>query len=418
MKKYDVIIIGGGASGLFAGSLLCEAGLSVMISEPNRQFGRKLRITGKGRCNLTNNCSAQEVMKNTVRNPKFLYSALSKFPPSEIMSWFEERGVPLKTERGRRVFPVSDNANDIADVMANICIKNGAKVLHSKASGLICDGGEVRGVKFGDTEACAGAVILAAGGMSYPKTGSDGSGYKIAESVGHSVTRPEPSLVPIIVDGDFCATVAGLTLKNVTLKLIDTSKPKKPVYSELGELTFFSFGIGGPLGISASCVIDSYKLKCKGYELVIDLKPGLSAEQLDRRILRDIQAAPSENIESLMRGLLPKEFAESFIERFGLDGSSPAGNITKESRAMIVEKLKAFTLVPVGLRPFDEAIITRGGIKVGEITPSTMESKLVKNLYFTGEIIDCDCFTGGYNLTEAFATAFCAAEDIINKKGC
>lgn len=414
--RYDAVIAGGGASGLFCASVLSEAGLSAAVVEPNRFLGRKLRITGKGRCNLTNNCAPAEVMKNVIRNPKFLYSALSKCPPERIMEWFEGHGVPLKTERGRRVFPMSDRADDVADAMARVCEKNGVEIIRAKVDGVIVSDGTARGLVCGNKTVETESVILACGGMSYPRTGSDGSGYRIAERLGHSIVPPRQSLVPVTVEEDFCRKMSGLTLKNVTLSLYDASKPSKPIYREFGELTFFDFGIGGPLGISSSCFMDAEKLACKGYKLVIDFKPALDREQLDARLLRDIKSSAGETVEKLLLGLLPKDAAGVVAERINLDISSFAGNMTREQRLDIINMLKGFELTPTGFRPFDEAIVTSGGVSVKEIYPSSMESRLVKDLYFTGEIIDVDGFTGGYNLTIAFSTAFCAADDIIKKK--
>ncbi len=414
MSEYGAIIVGGGAAGLFAAANIRSGG-RILVIEPNRVLGRKLRITGKGRCNLTNNCSAEEVLKNVLRNPKFLYSAVTKFPPESIMDWFESRGVPLKTERGRRVFPQSDKSEDVAEALIRECKRNGVAFLKAKVDGLTVRDGAVSGVKCGDKEYFSEVVLLAAGGMSYPRTGSDGSGYALAESVGHTVTDLQPSLVPIEICESFCAELSGLTLKNVSLALYDISKPNKPLYSELGELTFMPFGIGGPLGISASCYMSEDKLACKGYKLVVDLKPGLTPEQLDARLLRDIKAAPQSGFDELLSGLLPTAMIKTFSDRLDFGKPASIGNLTREQRLMTASLLKRFELTPKALRGFDEAIVTRGGVSVKEISPTTMESKLVKGLYFAGEIIDCDAFTGGYNLTAAFSTAYAAASDISNK---
>lgn len=413
MKRFDVIIVGGGASGLFAAAELLGAAKSVLIFEPNRFLGRKLRITGKGRCNVTNNCTAEEIMKNVPRNPKFLYSALSKFPPDKIISWFEDAGVPLKTERGRRVFPVSDSANDVADALVRKCA--GADIVHEKVTEILTEGGAAVGVCAKSGRYYADNVILATGGRSYPRTGSDGSGYGLAQRLGHTVVKQQPSLVPIETLERYLE-LDGLTLKNVTLSLYDAEKPKKPVYTELGEMNFASYGISGPLALTASCLMSDEKIACKGYKLVVDFKPALNAEQLEARLLRDILSSPDGTVETLLSGLLPKSAVQVFAERLCLDKSASAGQITRETRHAIISLLKHFELTPTALRSFDEAIITRGGISVKEIDPATMESKLVKNLYFTGEIIDCDGFTGGYNLTIAFSTAYCAAHNIIMTK--
>ncbi len=406
-NKPDVIIIGGGASGLFSAAELCSAGLSVMIFEPNRFLGRKLRITGKGRCNLTNDCQPEEVMKNLPRNPKFMYSALEKFPPERIMKWFEDAGVPLKTERGRRVFPVSDKAADVSEALCRKC-KN-AEIIREKVTEIVVHDGKVTGVKTSSGEYFSDHVILAAGGKSYPLTGSDGSGFKLAERLGHTVTDLRPSLVPIETEEKF-PEADGFTLKNVTLSLYGDKNPRKPLMQELGELQMTSFGISGPLALTASCMMDS----CKGYKLYIDFKPGLTPDLLDRRILREISEKPEGDYEYLLTKLLPREIIKPFKSRIDGDLHLSLGNMPKALREKTVANLKRFELTPTGLRGFDEAIITRGGVSVREINPSTMESKLVKGLYFTGEIIDCDGFTGGYNLTIAFSTAFSAAQDIKN----
>lgn len=416
MMRYDAAVIGGGASGLFAASVLCEAGLRVLIAEPNRFLGRKLRITGKGRCNLTNNCTPEDVMKNVLRNPKFLYSALNGFPPEKIMEWFEAHGVPLKTERGRRVFPVSDRAADVAESMEKVCKSHGCRILHSEVTDIIVEDGIARGISSREGDFYSDCVICACGGKSYPKTGSDGRGYLLAQKLGHCIIRPEPSLVPVILEDDICGSLDGLALRNVTLSLYDSDKPKKPLFSELGELTFQSDGICGPLGISASCYMTEDKLSCKAYRLYIDLKPGLDRQKLDQRLLRDISAEPSQSIKKLADGLLPASMADAVIMRSGLDKSASAGSLRREERLLLIELLKRFELTPYALGTFDEAIITRGGVNVSEISSSTMESKLVKGLYFTGEIIDVDALTGGYNLTVAFSTAYSAAADIIRKK--
>lgn len=413
VRKYDVIVVGGGASGLFAAAHLCRACKSVLICEPNRFLGRKLRITGKGRCNVTNNCTAEEVMKNVPRNAKFLYSALAKLPPQKIMDWFESEGVPLKTERGRRVFPQSDSAADIADALAGACQK--AEILREKVSGLVIEDGFVRGLRCKDKVLYSQNVIIATGGMSYPRTGSDGSGYCLAEEAGHTVTAVQPSLVPIELAESFCARLEGLTLKNVTLSLWEVGK-KKPLFTELGELTFESYGISGPLGLSASCLMKDDKIVCKAYKLYIDFKPALDTERLDARLMRDMKAAPQGSVGELLAGLLPRAVADVFADILRLDKTASTGNLPREKRIELVTLLKRFELNPTALRGFDEAIITRGGVSVKELNPSTMESKYVNGLYFTGEVIDCDAYTGGYNLTIAFSTAFCAADDIINKE--
>lgn len=351
-------------------------------------------------------------MKNVPRNAKFLYSALAKLPPQGIMDWFEAEGVLLKTERGRRVFPQSDSATDIADALARACQR--AEILRERVTGLVIEDGFARGVRCKDKVLYSENVIIATGGMSYPRTGSDGSGYDLAEEAGHTVTEIQPSLVPIELAEDFCARLEGLTLKNVTLSLYEVGK-KKPIFTELGELTFESYGISGPLSLSASCLMKDEKIARKAYKLYIDFKPALDFERLDARLLRDIKASPQGSLEELLVGLLPRAVADVFADILNLDKTASIGNLTREKRLETVTLLKRFELTPTALRGFDEAIITRGGVSVKELNPATMESRRVKGLYFTGEVIDCDAFTGGYNLTIAFSTAFCAADDILSK---
>lgn len=409
--RADTVIIGGGAAGLFAACELSRCHKDVIVLEPNQKLGRKLRITGKGRCNVTNNCDIDTVLKNIPRNPRFLYSALNRLSPSDVMDWFESRGVPLKTERGNRVFPVSDKADDIADALVKECKRYHVKLVKDKAVELIMDDGVLVGVKGQNDEYFAQNVIIATGGMSYPKTGSTGDGYHLAESVGHTVTEIRPSLVPIVTEERFVCELTGLTLKNVTLSLLD-SKKKSPIFTELGELSFMPYGVAGPLSLSASCLIKTDALAERRYTLSIDLKPGLTAEQLDARILRDFSSDPSVRYMDSLGKLLPKAIIDVVVDRSQVPPLKPVNQITREERAQLVHLLKSFTLTPSELRTIDEAIITSGGISIKEINPATMESKLVDGLYFAGEIIDCDGFTGGFNLQIAFSTAYCAARAI------
>ncbi len=409
--RADTVIIGGGAAGLFAACELSRCHKDVIVLEPNQKLGRKLRITGKGRCNVTNNCDIDSVLKNIPRNPRFLYSALNKLSPSDVIDWFESRGVPLKTERGNRVFPVSDKADDIADALVKECKKYHVKFIKDKAVELIMDDGVLIGVKGQSDEYFAQNVIIATGGMSYPKTGSTGDGYRLAESVGHSVTEIKPSLVPIVTSERFVCELTGLTLKNVTLSLFDNKK-KSPIFTELGELSFMPYGVAGPLSLSASCLIKTDALTERRYTLSIDLKPGLTSDQLDARILRDFSSDPSVRYMDSLGKLLPKAIIDVVVDRSKIPPLKPVNQITREERAQLVNLLKNFTLMPCDLRPIDEAIITSGGISIKEINPATMESKLVEGLYFAGEIIDCDGFTGGFNLQIAFSTAYCAARAI------
>lgn len=412
----DVIVIGGGAAGMFSACLLAKAGKRVIIIEPNRKLGRKLRITGKGRCNLTNNSSNDNIIKNIVRNPKFMYSALSGFSSADVMDWFETRGVKLKTERGARVFPVSDNANDIADAMEKELRRYRAVVVKDKALRILAENGRVTGVECADRDYYAENVILSTGGSSYPATGSTGDGYSMAKKLGHTVTEISASLVPIVCEERFVAYLSGLALKNVTLSLYDIRK-KKPVYSELGELSFMPYGIAGPLSLTASCYMNREKLEAGEYRIAIDLKPGLTEEQLERRIQRDFSETPSCEISKAMSRLMPLQMISTFISLADINPNKPCNQVTHEERERIKRLLKRFDLTPLKLRPIDEAIITRGGVSVKEINSASMESKLVKGLYFAGETIDVDALTGGYNLQIAFSTAYAAAKAICEYKG-
>lgn len=412
----DVIVIGGGAAGMFSACLLAKAGKRVIIIEPNRKLGRKLRITGKGRCNLTNNSSNDNIIKNIVRNPKFMYSALSGFSSADVMDWFETRGVKLKTERGARVFPVSDNANDIADAMEKELRRYRAVVVKDKALRILAENGRVTGVECADRDYYAENVILSTGGSSYPATGSTGDGYSMAKKLGHTVTEISASLVPIVCEERFVAYLSGLALKNVTLSLYDIRK-KKPVYSELGELSFMPYGIAGPLSLTASCYMNREKLEAGEYRIAIDLKPGLTEEQLERRIQRDFSETPSCEISKAMSRLMPLQMISTFISLADINPNKPCNQVTHEERERIKRLLKRFELTPLKLRPIDEAIITRGGVSAKEINSASMESKLVKGLYFAGETIDVDALTGGYNLQIAFSTAYAAAKAICEYKG-
>lgn len=402
----DVVIIGGGAAGMFAGARLREMGISVTVLEPTGQTLRKLRISGKGRCNLTNNCTVENVLKNVIRNPKFLYSALDNLSPQDTMAWFENHGVPLKTERGGRVFPVSDKASDVAAVLE----KSDIKIIKDRALGILTENGAVTGVRGEKGEYKANYVILATGGKSYPKTGSTGDGYKLASDLGHTISEPKASLVPIETAERFSEELYSLTTKNVTLSLYGNKK--KPIYSELGEMNFTKYGIAGPLSLSASCFIDDKQ----DYKIIIDLKPGLTMEQLVKRIQRDFDETPNLNFSESLGKLFPRELRADMVRLSGIDRDKPCNQITREEKEALAHLTKGLTLTVTGLRPIEEGIVTRGGVKVGEINPKTMESKLISGLYFAGEIIDCDAMTGGYNLQIAFATAETAAKAISDKK--
>ncbi|MBR4627362.1 MAG: NAD(P)/FAD-dependent oxidoreductase [Ruminococcus sp.] len=400
----DTIIIGGGAAGCFAAVWAARMGKTVLVFERNDHLGRKLRITGKGRCNVTNNSSSDEHMRNIPVNPRFLYSAFSLFGAEDTMSFFEELGVPLKTERGNRVFPVSDRADDIADALAAEMKKLGVKVIHKRVSRLIIEDGACCGVRAGGEEYRSRSVLVACGGKSYPKTGSDGDGYTFAEAAGHTVTELKPSLVPLTSPDKFCAELMGLSLRNVTLTLCDR---EKPIYSEMGEMLFTHFGLSGPLVLSASSHIRD--MQPDRYRAVIDLKPALTPEQLDARIQRDFAENLNRDFINGIRKLLPAKLIPVAVRLSGIAPEQKVNGITREQRLKFGSLLKAFPVRISGFRPIDEAIITSGGVSVKEIDPRTMESKLLPGLFFAGEVIDVDAYTGGFNLQIAFSTAYTAA---------
>ncbi len=379
-------------------------GKSVIVFEKNERTGRKLRITGKGRCNVTNNSSMEEHMKNIPVNPRFLYSSYSSFCAEETMAFFEELGVPLKTERGNRVFPVSDKADDIADAFDHEMKKLGVKLIHKRVSGLIIEDGKCCGVTAGKDEFRSESVLIACGGKSYPNTGSNGDGYALAEMAGHTITEIKPSLVPLVSPDKYCAEMMGLSLRNVTLKLFDR---EKLIYSELGEMLFTHFGVSGPLVLSASSHIRD--MQPNRYTLKIDLKPGLTAEQLDMRIQRDFSENLNRDFANGIRKLLPAKLIPVAVKLSGIPAEQKVNGITREQRRKLGELIKDFPVRISAFRPVDEAIITSGGVSVREINPKTMESKLVSGLFFAGEVIDVDAYTGGFNLQIAFSTAYSAA---------
>ncbi|MBQ8582186.1 MAG: NAD(P)/FAD-dependent oxidoreductase [Ruminococcus sp.] len=400
----DIIIVGGGAAGCFAAVWAARFGKSVIVFEKNERLGRKLRITGKGRCNVTNNSPVEEHMRNIPVNSRFLYSAYSSFDAESTMAFFEELGVPLKTERGNRVFPVSDNAHDIADALAREMKKLGVKVVNAQVTQLLAENGAVRGVRAGGREYESGSVLIACGGKSYPATGSTGDGYKLAESVGHTVTELKPCLVPLVSPDKYCAELMGLSLRNVTLSLYDGNKE---IFSELGEMLFTHFGVTGPLVLSASSHIKD--MKPNRYTLKIDLKPGLTPEKLDERIQRDFSENLNRDFVNGIRKLLPAKLLPIAARLAEIPEELKINSVTKEQRRRFGELIKAFPVRISAFRPIDEAIVTGGGVSVKEINPKTMESKLVSGLFFAGEVIDTDAYTGGFNLQIAFSTAYSAA---------
>lgn len=405
-----VAVIGGGAAGIMAAVKAAERGHSVTVYEKKERPCRKVMITGKGRCNVTNNCNNETLIANVTKNGKFLYSAFNNFSASDTMQFFQSAGVPLKTERGNRVFPVSDKSVDIVDALVRKAKESGVKFVFNSVEDIISNDNGVSAVKFqnGDFAECD-AVILATGGKSYPLTGSTGDGYRMAESLGHTVTELMPSLVPLKIHEGFCTALSGLTLKNVTLSLYKSDK-KKPVYESLGEMLFTHFGVSGPLVLSASAHIRRGDFS--EYTLKIDLKPALTEEQLDARIQRDFSENSGKILGNSLDKLLPKSLIPVIIKTAGLAHDIKVSNITRQQRLQLVNALKNLTLHPTGFRDIEEAIITSGGIKVSEIDPKTMQSKLIGGLYFAGEIIDVDAYTGGFNLQIAFSTGALAGGSI------
>lgn len=379
-------------------------GKSVIVFEKNDRLGRKLRITGKGRCNVTNNSPVEVHLNNIPVNSRFLYSSFAGFDSADVMNFFEELGVPLKTERGNRVFPVSDKADDIADALAYEMKNLGVKIINKRVSALIIEENICCGVIAGKEEFRSASTLIACGGKSYPNTGSTGDGYTFAESVGHTVTELKPSLVPLKSPDKYCAEMMGLSLRNVTLKLYDG---KKLIFSELGEMLFTHFGVSGPLVLSASSHIRD--MAPNRYHLEIDLKPALSPEQLDARIQRDFAENLNRDFINGIRKLLPAKLIPVAVKLSGIAPETKINSITKEQRHKFGGLIKNFPVRISGFRPIDEAIITSGGVSVKEINPRTMESKLVPGLFFAGEVIDTDAYTGGFNLQIAFSTAYSAA---------
>lgn len=407
MKNRTVAVIGGGAAGLVACGRAASLGGRVILIEKNNLLGKKLRITGKGRCNITNSADMEDFIQNVPTNGKFLYSAFYSFTNQDIITLLESQGVPVKTERGGRVFPVSDSAKDVVEALSRFALQKNVQRMQAVAKELIVENGAVTGVKTDRGVVACDSVILATGGKSYPLTGSTGDGYRMAERVGHTVIPPKPSLIPMVTREKWVSALMGLSLKNVELTAYN-EKGKK-IYSDFGEMLFTHFGISGPIVLSASAHLrDPEK---SAYTVHIDLKPALTPEQLDKRVCRDFTELSRKHLQNALDGLLPKALIPVIISLSGIDPHREVNSITREERAELCRLLKALPLHIAGFRPIDEAIITAGGIKVGEIDPSTMASKLIEGLYFAGEIVDVDAYTGGFNLQIAFSTGWLAGDN-------
>lgn len=393
-------MVGGGAAGMMAAITAAEQGAKVRLLEPNERLGKKLNITGKGRCNVTNNCPVEELMAHIPRNGRFLYSALTRFTSADSMAFFEGLGVPLKTERGNRVFPQSDSAFDVSGALKRCMEKLGVRWEHDRATAVMTEDGAVSAVKGEKGTYPARAVILATGGVSYPGTGSTGDGYRMAAELGHTIVEPRGSLVPLVSDDACCGKMQGLALKNVQLSVLN--EKGKAVFTEFGEMLFTHFGVSGPLVLSASAHLRDWDKH--SYRLVIDLKPALSEEKLEERLLRELREQSNRDMDNVLRKLLPSSMVPVFCERLQISPELKANSLKKEQRRALLRELKHFAVSITGTRPVAEAIVTSGGVKVGEVKPAGMESKKISGLFFAGEILDVDAYTGGFNLQIAWST--------------
>lgn len=408
--RFDGIVIGGGPAGMFAAITAAGQGQRVLLLEKNSRLGKKLLITGKGRCNVTNRCTDQEVLRNTPRNGRFLHSAMAAFPPEKTIAFFESHSCPLKTERGNRVFPVTDRSQSILDCLQSELRRTHVTVREETVTEILTADGRATGVKTAVASYEAAWVILATGGVSYPATGSTGDGYRMAEKLGHTIVPQEGNLVPLESSDPDCAEMQGLSLRNVGVKLLN--EKKKVLYQDFGELLFTHFGLSGPTILSAS----AHMKPGEGYRIVIDLKSALDEGKLDKRLLRDLEQYQNRQMENALCDLLPNSMIPVILERSGIDPFQQANSVTKVQRRALLEQLKGFSVEISGLRPVEEAIVTSGGVKTGEIDPHTMESKKVPGLYFAGEIIDCDAYTGGFNLQIAWSTAYAAGLAAANRE--
>lgn len=398
---------------MLASAVAAERGLKVLLLEKNERLGIKLRITGKGRCNLTNDCSVREVLENIPSGGRFLNSALNGFSPFDVIKLFEKLGVPLKTERGNRVFPVSDSALDIVAALRRYGEANGVIVRHETAKAIRVKDGHVCAVMVSNDKIDCKTAVLCTGGVSYPLTGSTGDGYEIASELGHKIIPPKASLVPLNAAPEICSRMQGLSLKNVRLTVRDVTPPngsKKPVYEDFGEMLFTHFGVSGPLVLSASAHMRDFQNK--KYEISIDLKPALDEKKLDARLLRDFELYANRDFSNALGDLANKTMIPVLVDLSGIPPETKVNSITRQQRSKLLNLFKNFCFEVQGPRPIDEAIITSGGVDVREINPKTMESKLVRGLYFAGEVIDADAYTGGFNLQIAWSTAYAAGNHV------
>lgn len=400
--KYDALVIGGGAAGMMAAGTSAQKGLKVCLLERNQLLGKKIRITGKGRCNVTNHCDVRTMIENVPTNGRFLFSAASRFSPEDTVRFFEGLGLPLKTERGNRVFPVSDRAADVAEKLMQFVRQSGTSVLTGRAEKLLFSGGKICGARLeGGSEIAADNVVVCCGGASYPATGSTGDGYRLAKQAGHTIVPLFPSLIPLLVSGGDCRDMMGLSLRNVAVCVTDI-ETGETVYRDFGELLFTHFGLSGPVILSASSHMR--KMKPGKYRVSIDLKPALSPEKLDARLVREFSENHNRDFSNSLSGLLPKKMIPVMIRRSEIPPETKCNAITRQMRHEFALLLKSFDLTVSGFRPIEEAIVTSGGVSTKEIDPKTMESRLVKGLYFAGEVMDVDGYTGGFNLQIAFCT--------------
>lgn len=410
MNENHVLVIGGGAAGMLAARAASLGGATVTLLERNPKLGRKLYITGKGRCNLTNNCSVEEVLANIPGNSRFVTGAMHRLPPKAVMELFEELGVPLKTERGNRVFPQSDRAADVIDALAAELRRRRVTVVQDRAVRICCEDGRVTKVEGEKRAYPCRCVVLATGGASYPLTGSTGDGYRISQELGHTIVPPTPSLVPLETREDFCSAMQGLSLKNVELKVKNSKK--KVVYQEQGEMLFTHFGISGPLVLSASACMRDFERE--EYTAVIDLKPALDEQKLDARLVREFAERSNQDFQNILGGLVPRLMVPVMVELTQIPPTTKGHEITRGQRRRLLEVLKALPIHITGPRPLTDAIVTAGGVKVGEIDPKTMASKKVAGLFFAGEVMDVDAYTGGFNLQIAWATGTVAGASAAN----